>query len=65
MAAYPFCPADALRALIAFNTSYEKFDLSTYFFVDNTLFFLILMPQNINLRTAFQHIKFTFRKGSR
>ena len=58
MAAYRFFP-DALRALIAFNTSYEKFDLSTYFFVDNTLFFLILMPKNINLRTAF------FRKGSR
>ena len=37
MAACRFC-LDPLRAKIIFNTSYEKFDLSTYVLVDNTLF---------------------------
>ena len=38
---------DPLRAKIIFNTSYEKFELSTYVLADNTLFSLILMPQNV------------------
>ena len=39
--------------------------MSAYVLVDNTLFSLILMPYNINLISAFEHMKSTFRKGSR
>ena len=41
----------------------QKFDLSTYVVVDNTLFLQIMMPLNINL--VFEHAKSTFRKRSR
>ena len=45
---------DPLRAKIIFNTSYEKFDLSTHVLADNTFFSLILMPYNIDFVTVFE-----------
>ena len=44
---------DSLRAKIILNISCEKFDLSTYVLVDNTI---------LNLTTVLEHIKFLFAK---